>query len=243
MVARLVGKIGPPREVHLHPPADRQEALEHHMHPGNIFVAADEPQRPRYLAVDFGIMGSLSPADQHYLAENFPGALAVFAVSTLSLQAQRRRRLPDVTLWCWRLGMLSLLGAVAAWLTARFFSASPALALAAGVLYIVGFLQSVVTEMLYKILPFLVWLHTRELRTGVSNMRQVLAERPMRGQSWCHGAALSALLLACWFPWASRAAGLLYALSCGWLGANLWLAVHVYRRALRQSAETRSGLQ
>ncbi len=59
------------------------------------------------------------------------GALSVFAVSTLSLQAQRRRRLPDVTLWCWRLGMLSLLGAVAAWLTARFFSVSPALALAA----------------------------------------------------------------------------------------------------------------
>jgi len=41
------------------------------MHPGNIFVSADDPQRPHYLAVDFGIMGSLSPADQHYLAENF----------------------------------------------------------------------------------------------------------------------------------------------------------------------------
>ena len=37
------------------------------MHPGNIFVAADG----RYMAVDFGIMGTLSPEDQHYLAENF----------------------------------------------------------------------------------------------------------------------------------------------------------------------------
>ena len=37
------------------------------MHPGNIFVAADG----RYLAVDFGIMGTLSPVDQRYLAENF----------------------------------------------------------------------------------------------------------------------------------------------------------------------------
>ena len=40
------------------------------MHPGNIFVSTQDPARPRYLAVDFGIMGSLSPADQQYLAEN-----------------------------------------------------------------------------------------------------------------------------------------------------------------------------
>lgn len=37
------------------------------MHPGNIFVS---PQG-QYIAVDFGIMGTLSPEDQHYLAENF----------------------------------------------------------------------------------------------------------------------------------------------------------------------------
>ncbi len=41
------------------------------MHPGNIFVAATDPLNPRYIAVDFGIMGTLSPTDQHYLAENF----------------------------------------------------------------------------------------------------------------------------------------------------------------------------
>lgn len=37
------------------------------MHPGNIFV---EPSG-RYIAVDFGIMGTLSRDDQHYLAGNF----------------------------------------------------------------------------------------------------------------------------------------------------------------------------
>jgi ubiquinone biosynthesis protein len=41
------------------------------MHPGNIFVLADDPERPRYAAVDFGIVGTLSPRDQYYLAENF----------------------------------------------------------------------------------------------------------------------------------------------------------------------------
>jgi ubiquinone biosynthesis protein len=45
------------------------------MHPGNIFVLIDDPKNPRYAAVDFGIVGTLDPRDQHYLAENF---LAVF---------------------------------------------------------------------------------------------------------------------------------------------------------------------
>jgi ubiquinone biosynthesis protein len=45
------------------------------MHPGNIFVIADDPVEPRYAAVDFGIVGTLDTRDQEYLAQNF---LAVF---------------------------------------------------------------------------------------------------------------------------------------------------------------------
>ncbi|MCS4505386.1 putative protein kinase UbiB [wastewater metagenome] len=41
------------------------------MHPGNIFVDPDEPDTPRYIAVDFGIIGTLGPRDHRYLAENF----------------------------------------------------------------------------------------------------------------------------------------------------------------------------
>ena len=41
------------------------------MHPGNIFVQVDDPENPRYAAVDFGIVGTLTERDQHYLAENF----------------------------------------------------------------------------------------------------------------------------------------------------------------------------
>ena len=45
------------------------------MHPGNIFVLIDNPAQPKYAAVDFGIVGTLDPRDQYYLAQNF---LAVF---------------------------------------------------------------------------------------------------------------------------------------------------------------------
>jgi len=37
------------------------------MHPGNILVAADG----QYVALDFGIMGTLTAIDKHYLAQNF----------------------------------------------------------------------------------------------------------------------------------------------------------------------------
>lgn len=41
------------------------------MHPGNIYVSHNNPQDPQYIALDFGIVGSLTPSDQSYLARNF----------------------------------------------------------------------------------------------------------------------------------------------------------------------------
>jgi len=45
------------------------------MHPGNIFVLAEDPANPRYAAVDFGIVGTLDLRDQYYLASNFLAVL------------------------------------------------------------------------------------------------------------------------------------------------------------------------
>ncbi|MGZ5041774.1 MAG: ubiquinone biosynthesis regulatory protein kinase UbiB [Usitatibacter sp.] len=41
------------------------------MHPGNIFVAIDPAHHGKYIALDFGIMGTLSDRDKSYLAQNF----------------------------------------------------------------------------------------------------------------------------------------------------------------------------
>lgn len=40
------------------------------MHPGNIFVSREHPESPKYLCVDFGIVGTLNEKDKYYLAEN-----------------------------------------------------------------------------------------------------------------------------------------------------------------------------
>ena len=41
------------------------------LHPGNILVDATNPDDPTYIAMDFGIVASLSTEDLYYIAENF----------------------------------------------------------------------------------------------------------------------------------------------------------------------------
>ena len=41
------------------------------MHPGNIFVSTDGPDKGKYIALDFGIVGTLNETDKRYLAQNF----------------------------------------------------------------------------------------------------------------------------------------------------------------------------
>lgn len=40
-------------------------------HPGNLWVDIERAQQPRFIALDFGIVGSLPDLDRYYLAENF----------------------------------------------------------------------------------------------------------------------------------------------------------------------------
>lgn len=41
------------------------------MHPGNVFVNATKPADPTWIAIDYGIVGTLNREDKRYLAENF----------------------------------------------------------------------------------------------------------------------------------------------------------------------------
>jgi ubiquinone biosynthesis protein len=41
------------------------------MHPGNILVDASNPEDASFIAMDFGIVASLTPKDLHYISENF----------------------------------------------------------------------------------------------------------------------------------------------------------------------------
>lgn len=167
---------------------------------------------------------------------------AVFAVVTLRLQRQRRRKLPDVSLNFWRVGLLCLLAAIALWCAAQLSTSladMPQVELLLGVLMIAGFAMSLINGMLYKILPFLVWFHLQSRRglsgIKVPNVREVLPESRTRPQMWLHFFALVALLAAVLFPGLfAIPAALLFAASNLWLWWNIVVAGRGYRRVLAQ---------
>lgn len=164
------------------------------------------------------------------------GGLAWFATTTLHLQSQRRRKLPDVTLDFWRGGMSCLLAAIVIWLAGQIFpfGESEKYGLLLGLLVIIGFAMSLVNGMLYKIVPFLVWFHLQSRRkpgeAAVPNVKQILPEKRTRRQMWLHFAALAALLAAALEPSIFfYPAALLFGASSLWLWLNMVSAWRTYR--------------
>jgi hypothetical protein len=161
------------------------------------------------------------------------GVVATFAVATLVLQRQRRRKQADVSLRFWRTGMIVLL-AVVFLAVAALFNTDPMiqdrLEVLMGVLLIIGVFMSLINGMLYKIVPFLNWLHLQRLISPVPNMKHMLGDKAMAGQFRVHMAALVCVALAVFLPSLTVPAGLLLAASGLWLEWNLASAVLLYRR-------------
>jgi hypothetical protein len=177
-----------------------------------------------------------SPNAARVVDAGLAGGILLFAVATLRLQRRRRRKLADVTLDYWRLGMASLIACVAAWLVAQFSPAwadSDAYPLLLGVLFIGGFAVSVVNGMLYKIVPFMAWFHLQsqlQAKAGsIPTMRDMIAERWTRWQFRLHLAACALLAVATRWPLA-MAAGIVLALSALLLGFNLLSGVRRFAR-------------
>jgi ubiquinone biosynthesis protein len=59
------------------------------MHPGNILVDVSDPENASYIALDFGIVASLTPQDLYYISENFMALFSrdYFRVAQLHIDA------------------------------------------------------------------------------------------------------------------------------------------------------------
>lgn len=160
-----------------------------------------------------------------------------FAVITLKLQWQRRRRVPDATLSFYRLGMISLLLAALFSLAQLLYPATaPHLRVLSVLAFLLGFSLSVIHGMLYKIIPFLVWFHLFRggMKSGVPNMKQIIPEPWM----WWHYrlqlgtlAATACVLLWNAAVWAVILGLLLQGIL---LGTAVFTAIKVYRKNLER---------
>jgi hypothetical protein len=159
-----------------------------------------------------------------------------YAVTTLWLQSRRRRRLTDATFILWRGAMLALIAfalSSIAIVALPQLGDSPRAMMWLGVLALPGLFLSVITGMLYKIMPFLNWLHLQQQGgTGMPlpNMKQMIPEASMRGQMLVHFLALGLLLAAVLWPALALPAGLVFVASCLWLEWNLVGAARIYVR-------------
>lgn len=163
----------------------------------------------------------------------------LFAVTTLRLQAQRKRKVADVTLNFWRFGMGCLLLALAAWIWLQLAGGAGRLAVLPLLLFAVGFAVSVVNGMLYKIVPFLIWFHLQSRTSNIlalPNMKEIIPIQRMRAQLWLHMAATLLLALSVLLPPLLYPAASLLAVSMLWLEAALLAAFLRYRRLERELA-------
>jgi len=160
---------------------------------------------------------------------------SAYAGMTLWLQYTRRRKIHDATSLYFRVAMLSLLafaifGAVC--LLHPAIGDDPRSVVWLGVLAFAGVFVSAITGMMYKITPFLNWLHLQRLgapMSAVPNMKKMIPAEAMTGQLRLHVLALLLLLAAVWLPGLARLAGLAFAASSAWLGWNLISAVQRYQ--------------
>ena len=160
--------------------------------------------------------------------------LSAYAGITLWLQHTRRRKIHDATSLYFRVAMLSLLAfaiSAAAIVLRPEIGADQRSAIWLGVLALAGVFVSAITGMMYKIVPFLNWLHLQRLGaplSAVPNMKKMIPAEAKTGQQRLHVLALLLLLAANWLPGLSRLAGVAFAASCAWLGWNLVGAVRRY---------------
>lgn len=169
-------------------------------------------------------------------------AAVIYALVTLNLFVRRKRKISDYTIRFWQLGLCCLLLALLGYSgTVLNNSASSAASeLWWGILMIPGFAISIVIGMLYKIAPFLSWLHLQQncltnptTLAQLPTMHDLLPVKHARTQFWLHCLSLTLLLGAVQFPVVSPLAAIVLAADFLWLEISLLTAMRRYRNSLK----------
>ncbi len=183
------------------------------------------------------------------------GCLIIFSLTTLWILHKRRRQLVDTTMRFWQLAMASLLLIALSWGIPTLMNLDLPVFLL-GVLMIHGFAMTTINGMMYKIIPFIIWLHLsvqnkklrdigeRGLQVKVPHMRKIIPEDSGLWQFRSHLASLILLIMATiWPPWFYYPAALVFAFAQAYLMFNLLRATYLYNTktaALSELTQTTS---
>ncbi len=172
--------------------------------------------------------------------------LIIFSLTTLWILHKRRRQLADTTMRFWQLAMVSLLLLAMVW-SAQAYIKIDMPALLPGILMIHGFAMTTVNGMMYKIIPFIIWLHLsvhnknlrdkgeRESQVKVPHMRKIIPEAASLWQFRFHMSSLILLILASVWPLLFfYPAAIIFAAAQLFLLFNLSKAVYFYNMKLAE---------
>ena len=179
------------------------------------------------------VAGALPYFGAAALLYGLSGLAASFAVQTLALQTRRRRARTDATFRFWQLAMAALLAAVPAAI-AGVELGRESLVQVAGILLLAGVFPAVMVGMVYKIVPFVIWLNLKNRVQRAPQMPKIIPEGTQARHVYVHLAALLLLLPAPWLPVLAVPGGLLLAASNLWLLKALTGAVRCYRESLAE---------
>lgn len=180
------------------------------------------------------------------------GCLLTFSLTTLWLLHKRRRQLPDLTMNFWRVAMLSLIALILLWASSTLLNFELP-ALLSGVLMIHGFAMTTINGMMYKIIPFIIWLHlsthnkklrdsgNRSSQVKVPHMRNIISEVSGLWQFRLHLVSVVLLAIATILPdWFYYPAALFFAFAQTALLFNLFNAVRFYNLKIAELSEAAS---
>ncbi len=162
--------------------------------------------------------------------------LLIFVVYTLHLIGQRKRKIADVTIYFFRLSLVSLLVGIIIWWLGRYLAQQTFYFLLA-IVMIYGLAISAITGMLHKIAAFLIFLHLQKLSLSrptaislVPNMKQVISSQNSWIQFMLFLLSYAFILVSVFFPQLTVLAGVFMLLSFSWLAYCLFQAIRRYQK-------------
>ncbi len=157
-------------------------------------------------------------------------AFAAYASLTLYLQSRTRRSTPDAPFRGFRVAMVAMIAGLLA-LCMNLVDDGEHWTVLAGVLILHGGFSGAISSMLYKIVPFLSWLHLTQAEVRAPNMKKLLPDTTVRQQMKVHLAVLVTLVLAVFVNALAPVAGLLMVVEFVWLLLNLLRVLRAWHRA------------
>ncbi len=165
----------------------------------------------------------------------------IYGVLTLIRLSRRKRPLADATVWFWRIGMSSLILSMAVLIVNTFVNMSTLLDIS--VVLFASFALSVVWAMFYKIVPFLTWFHLNaQGYLTAPMMHEVIHPKTAKKHLWVHIGAITAFLLAIYFPSVIYLAGVLLSITFGWTLYQIIHAGKLYKHTQKTGKKFEFGV-